>query len=71
VTTTTIPAFPGDIGAYADQAGGWERFAEATLTHQPEAGPMGRDLARPASLHRARHRKPNRRPMSVKGTATS
>jgi hypothetical protein len=23
----------------------WERFAEATLTHQPEAGPMGQQLA--------------------------
>jgi hypothetical protein len=26
----------------------WERFAEATLTHQPEAGPMGQHLAEQA-----------------------
>ena len=61
MTTSTIPVFPGDIGAALDHAGDWERFAEATLTHQPEAGPMGRELVRKASPHQARHRKPNRR----------
>lgn len=61
MTTSTIPVFPGDIGAALDHAGDWERFAEATLTHQPEAGPMGRELVRKASPHQGRHRKPNRR----------
>ena len=45
----------------------WDRFADATLTRQESARRMGRQLAAdtpPAKLaRRARHRKPNRRPL--------
>jgi len=45
----------------------WEAFTEATLTRQDAARRMGRELAAdtpPVSLaRRARHRKPNRRPL--------
>ena len=45
----------------------WEAFADATLTRQDSARQMGRQLAAdtpPVRLaRRARHRKPNRRPL--------
>ena len=45
----------------------WEQFADATLTRQESARDMGRQLAAdtpPVRLaRRARHRKPNRRPL--------
>jgi len=45
----------------------WEAFADATLTGQDTARRMGRELAAdtpPVRLaRRARHRKPNRRPL--------
>jgi hypothetical protein len=69
MTTTTVPpVFPGTIGDHLDQTGrSWELFADATLTHQPEAREMGRKLARSAS-----HRKPNRRRSSIaKGITTA
>ena len=34
--------------ATARQAADWDAFAEATLTRQPEAGRMGRELAEQA-----------------------
>ena len=54
----------------------WDRFAEATLSHdQGTAAPMGRDLAAqtpPIALARkARHRKPNRRRITATEQAGS
>lgn len=66
MTTDMIPVFPGTIGDHLDATGlDWQAFADATLSHDPAAGRMGRQLVRKASAHQASHRKPNRRRASI------